>query len=81
MRMSPKLISVLLVLFPSVVIAAHTKPFPIEISKAVADGSRPRTDVAADTNCKPAETLAFAGVKPGMVVGEFFPGGATTHAC
>ena len=24
---------------------------------------------------KPAETLAFAGVKPGMVVGEFYPGG------
>ena len=28
-----------------------------------------------DVNRKPAETIAFAGVKPGMTVGEFYPGG------
>ena len=31
--------------------------------------------IATDGNRKPAETIAFAGVKPGMVVGEFYPGG------
>ena len=45
------------------------------IAAAVADPARPATDTATDVNRKPAETLAFAGVKPGMVVGEFFPGG------
>jgi predicted methyltransferase len=45
------------------------------IAHAVADPSRPKTDVEKDASRKPAETLAFAGVKPGMVVGEFFPGG------
>lgn len=48
-------------------------PFPI--AAAVADPSRPATDTATDGGRKPAETLAFAGVKPGMVIGEFFPGG------
>jgi predicted methyltransferase len=45
------------------------------VAAAVADPSRPKADTDADANRKPAETLAFAGVKPGMVIGEFFPGG------
>src|SRR5665213_137943 len=45
------------------------------IAQAVADPSRPNSDVDKVAGRKPAETLAFAGVKPGMVVGEFFPGG------
>jgi predicted methyltransferase len=45
------------------------------VTKAVADTTRPAADTATDANRKPAETLAFAGVKPGMAVGEFFPGG------
>ena len=45
------------------------------IARAVADPSRPKSDVDKDASRKPAETLAFAGVKPGMIVGEFFPGG------
>jgi predicted methyltransferase len=45
------------------------------IAQAVADPSRPKSDIDKDASRKPAETLAFAGVKPGMVVGEFFPGG------
>jgi len=44
------------------------------IAAAVADTSRPDTDKERDANRKPAETLAFAGVKPGMVVGELGPG-------
>ncbi len=45
------------------------------IARAVADPARPAPDVAKDPIRKPAETLAFAGVKSGMAVGEFFPGG------
>jgi predicted methyltransferase len=45
------------------------------VAAAVADPSRPKADTDTDANRKPAETLAFAGVKPGMAVGEFYPGG------
>ena len=52
-----------------------TAAIPDAIAAAVADTSRPAADTAADAIRKPAETLAFVGVKPGMTVGEFFPGG------
>jgi predicted methyltransferase len=45
------------------------------IARAVADPARPAGYRAADPLRKPAETLAFSGVRPGMVVGEFYPGG------
>jgi len=45
------------------------------IARAVADPTRPVDSKAADPLRKPAETLAFAGVRPGMTVGEFYPGG------
>jgi predicted methyltransferase len=45
------------------------------IAAAVADTTRPTNEASADVLRKPAETLAFAGVKPGMIVGEFYPGG------
>jgi predicted methyltransferase len=45
------------------------------IDKAVADPARPKADRDADARRKPAETLAFSGVKPGDKVGEFLPGG------
>ncbi|HVU21057.1 MAG TPA: hypothetical protein VHE09_10025 [Rhizomicrobium sp.] len=48
---------------------------PDPIAKAVADTSRPQSDHDADAVRKPAETLAFSGVKPGDKVGELFPGG------
>jgi len=47
---------------------------PAAVAKALADPARPKADVDADAIRLPAETLAFAGVKPGMVVGEFYPG-------
>ena len=56
-------------------VAAVAADVPDYIAKAVADPSRPQTDVARDALRAPAETLAFAGVKPGMVVAEFFPSG------
>jgi predicted methyltransferase len=48
---------------------------PAYVASAVADPSRPKDDVASDALRDPADTLAFAGVKPGMKVGELFPGG------
>ena len=44
------------------------------IARAVADPARPADYRKADGLRKPAETLAFSGVRPGMVVGEFYPG-------
>ena len=48
---------------------------PAYVTAAVADANRPAEDKKADSLRLPAETLAFAGVKPGMAVGEFYPGG------
>jgi len=50
-------------------------PISKVIAAAVADPARSKEARAADETRKPAETLAFSGVKPGMVVGEFYPGG------
>lgn len=48
---------------------------PANIAAAVADKDRPAADVALDAARKPAETLAFTGVRSGMVVVELLPGG------
>jgi predicted methyltransferase len=45
------------------------------IKAAVADSSRPAADTARDAARKPAETLAFAKVRPGETVLEIAPGG------
>jgi predicted methyltransferase len=55
--------------------AAVAAGVPNYISKAVADPSRPTKDSSRDSLRLPGETLAFAGVKPGMVVAELFPAG------
>ena len=54
---------------------AGAKSIPGNIAAAVADSNRPDADRQRDANRKPAEVLAFAGVKSGALVGEFFPGG------
>ena len=48
---------------------------PTYVAKAVADPTRPTDDTDRDALRLPAETIAFAGVEPGMKVAEFFPGG------
>jgi len=48
---------------------------PPTITAAVADNLRPQADKERDITRKPGETLAFAGIKPGMVVAELGPGG------
>jgi predicted methyltransferase len=47
---------------------------PKYLTDAIADKARPAADIERDANRKPAETLAFAGVKPGDAVVELAPG-------
>ena len=44
------------------------------ITAAVGDAGRPQADKERDAARKPAETVAFAGVKPGMTIAELGPG-------
>jgi predicted methyltransferase len=55
-------------------LAAAAPSIPAYISAAVADSARPAEDRQRDADRKPAETLAFAGVKPGDTVVELAPG-------
>ena len=54
---------------------AQTTDAGAAIAAAVADSLRPAADTARDGERKPAEIVAFAGVKPGSVVAEIAPGG------
>jgi predicted methyltransferase len=58
-------------------LAADAAPekFSAVIAAAVSDPARPAGYRAADAFRKPAQTLAFSGVRPGMIVGEFYPAG------
>jgi predicted methyltransferase len=57
------------------VAAVAQSEIPAAITAAVADAARPEVDRARDAARKPAEIVAFAGVKPGDKVAEFLPGG------
>jgi predicted methyltransferase len=54
--------------------APHAQTGPA-IAAAVASPDRPAADVQRDAARKPAELLAFAGVKPGDRVADLIPGG------
>jgi predicted methyltransferase len=56
-------------------ICARAADVPANIKAAVADSNRPDADKQRDANRKPAETLAFLGVKSGGSVAELLPGG------
>jgi predicted methyltransferase len=45
-----------------------------DITAAVADPARPQADRDRDADRKPAESLAFAGIKPGQTVADLIPG-------
>lgn len=64
-----------LLAFAVVAAPAAVPPLSAIIARAVADPARPADYRKADPLRKPAETLAFSGVRPGMVVGEFYPAG------
>lgn len=72
MRYSKFVIAPLILAAP--LLAASPKISPT-IAAAVADANRPKDQRDVDALRKPAETLAFSGVRPGMTVGEFYPGG------
>src|SRR5262245_12218660 len=46
-----------------------------DIAAAVADSARPQADRDRDADRKPAECIAFAGLKPGQRVADLLPGG------
>jgi predicted methyltransferase len=70
--MRPPLIIAALCLV-SIAAGAQT-PIPPAIQSAVDNPARPAADRADDAKRKPAESLAFAGVKPGDKVVDMIPG-------
>jgi predicted methyltransferase len=48
---------------------------PANIASAVADNNRPDADTQRDADRKPAQTLAFIGIKRGETIAELLPGG------
>ncbi len=52
--------------------AAYT--ITASIQSAVADSTRPQADTDRDAARKPAQMLAFAGIKPGEQIVELIPG-------
>ena len=56
-------------------VAAVAAAPPTFVSAAVADASRPAEDRQRDADRKPAELVAFAGIKRGASVLELVPGG------
>ncbi len=62
-------------LFAAVFVAhAGNATPPAYIAAALADKARPAADSANDEARKPAELIAFAGIKPGDKVADFIPG-------
>lgn len=53
----------------------NARPTSSAITAAIADPLRPDADKFRDSTRKPAQVLAFAGVRPGMVVAELGSGG------
>jgi predicted methyltransferase len=56
-------------------LAVAADAIPAYVTAAVADSHRPDADRMRDPARRPAEVLTFAGVKPGMKVGELIPNG------
>jgi predicted methyltransferase len=54
---------------------AASATVPAYVAAAIADTGRPKADVDRDADRKPAQMLAFAGVKPGPKLAELLPGG------
>ena len=68
-------IPALLMLLATLVSPARAA-LPTYISAALADPARPLQDRSRDRDRKPAEVLAFGGVRPGARVADFMSGGA-----
>lgn len=57
------------------VVTAKSPSIPKPIAAAVADPARPQADRDRDADRKPAECIAFAGLKPGQRIADLLPGG------
>jgi predicted methyltransferase len=55
--------------------SGHSQDVSAAIAAAVADPSRPDTDIARDADRKPAQALVFVGIKPGDKVADYVAGG------
>ena len=55
--------------------AAKLPVVPKAVANAVADPARPQADRDRDADRKPAECIAFAGLKPGQRIADLLPGG------
>ncbi len=55
--------------------ASASPAMPAYVSAAVGDPVRPAADRVRDADRKPAEVIAFAGIKPGDTVADMLPGG------
>lgn len=66
------LIAVALLVAPAALAAQSAPP---TVAAALADTARPDADTARDAARKPAEFLAFVGVKPGDTVADYIMGG------
>jgi predicted methyltransferase len=69
------LVGVLLTASELCVMPAFAQPIPSYITAAVKDPGRPEADTIRDADRKPAESIAFAGVKPGDKVLELISSG------
>ena len=69
------LVSLALLSAASVSLIAGAASVPGYVSAAVANSSRPDKDRERDANRKPDLVITFAGIRPGMRVGEIMPGG------
>jgi len=67
-------ISLAIVGAAAIACAATAAP-KVDWAAILADSTRPDADKARDADRKPAEVVAFAGVKPGSKVAELAPGG------
>jgi predicted methyltransferase len=63
----------LAVVLSGVALAADVPPAQA-IAQALGDPSRPASDTSRDVNRKPAETLTFAGIRPGQLVADYAAG-------
>jgi predicted methyltransferase len=70
-----KMVALIAALASASLALAAPADIPPNIAAAVADPGRPQADRDRDPDRRPAEVLAFAGVKPGATVVDFIPGG------
>lgn len=62
----------LLIALPTIAVAATA---PAAFKAVLADSARPAEDIVRDADRKPAEMMAFAGVRKGARIAELAPGG------